>query len=115
MEAKKRKKKDLSEDIIQQGVYWRVNTPQLIAEIANNNSQMSMLRAGLQIFMGLLAEVGECASRINDDELNGLMCRLAIYEISDPYNDAYDQKILDKILRKYEAAKIKLKNDTKSK
>ena len=105
-----KKKKDINPDIINQEdkeVFWKVNTPALITEIGNHNSQMGFLRAGLMIFKKILYELGECSARINDDELNGLMCRLAIYEISDPYSGAYDKSILDKTMKKYEVARAK--------
>lgn len=108
----RKKKNDLSPDIVKQIVEWRVNTPALVGEIANNNSQMAFLRAGLQIFMGILYELGECASRINDPILNGMMCRLAIYEIADPYNKGFNQEQLDEVLRLYKEAKQKLKDES---
>lgn len=73
-------------------VQWRVNTPQLLKEIIGNN-ETSVLSKPLAIFGRILAEVGERASEINDPKLNALMCRLAIYEVSDPYNSNYDAEL----------------------
>ena len=73
-------------------VQWRVNTPQLLKEIIGNN-ETAVLSKPLAIFGRILAEVGERASEINDPKLNALMCRLAIYEVSDPYNSNYDAEL----------------------
>lgn len=109
-----RKKKELPEGIVQNDVEWKVNTAALIKEIGSNNV-MGFLSKALMIFMHILAEVGEEAARINDPVLNGLMCRLAIYEISDPYSGHYDKELLEEVMKEYKAAKKKLKNDTKGK
>ena len=73
-------------------VQWRVNTPQLLKEIIGNN-ETAVLSKPLAIFGRILAEVGERAAEINDPKLNALMCRLAIYEVSDPYNSNYDAEL----------------------
>lgn len=73
-------------------VYWKVNTPQLLKEIMSNNG-VGILSKPLTIFGRLLAEVGERASELNDPKLNALMCRLAIYEESDPYNENYNEEL----------------------
>jgi len=73
-------------------VQWRVNTPQLLKEIIGNN-ETAILSKPLSIFGRILAEVGERASELNDPKLNALMCRLAIYEVSDPYNPNYDAEL----------------------
>jgi hypothetical protein len=79
---------------------WRVCTPALLQEILNNPGCQILLRP-LQIFGHILAEVGERASEINDPKLNALMCRLAIYDISDPYNKAYDKELTNEIISKF--------------
>jgi hypothetical protein len=71
---------------------WRVNTPQLMREILGNN-ETAVLSKPLAIFGRILAEVGDRASELNDPKLNALMCRLAIYEVSDPYNENYDAEL----------------------
>ena len=73
-------------------VQWRVNTPQLLKEIIGNN-ETAVLSKPLAIFGRILAEVGERASELNDPKLNALMCRLAIYEVSDPYNANYNAEL----------------------
>lgn len=77
---------------------WKVNTPGLLKEITKNN-QTAVLKIPLTIFGNLLAEVGERASEINDPKLNALMCRLAIYAESDPYDkENFNQKLVDKTI-----------------
>ena len=71
---------------------WRVNTPQLLKEILGNN-ETNMLSRPLQIFANILVEVGERASQLNDPKLNALMCRLAIYEVADPYDKNYNAEL----------------------
>lgn len=79
---------------------WRVNTPGLLNEILVN-SQTAILHRPLQIFAAILAEVGERAAELNDPKLNALMCRLSIYEISDPYNEKYDHELTNKIIGEF--------------
>ena len=71
---------------------WRLNTPQLMKEILCNNG-VAILHKPLTIFSLMLAEVGDRASELNDPKLNALMCRLAIYEVADPYNENYDAEL----------------------
>ena len=71
---------------------WRVNTPQLLKEIIGNN-ETAILSKPLAIFGRILAEVGDRAAELNDPKLNALMCRLAIYEVADPYNENYDAEL----------------------
>lgn len=78
---------------------WKVNTPQLLKEILVNN-ETSILAKPLSIFGRILAEVGERASELNDPKLNALMCRLAIYEISDPYNPNYNEELTNEVIEK---------------
>lgn len=80
-------------------LYWSVNTPELLQEIGCNN-ETAALRKPLHIFGLLLFELGTIAAEINDDRLNAIMCRLCIYEISDPYNKAYNKELRDAIVAK---------------
>jgi hypothetical protein len=79
---------------------WKVNTPGLLKEIVNNNPSAVGLSTPIQIFAGLLGEVATRASELNDDKMNALMCRLALYEISDPYSKEYDEKLTKSIIKK---------------
>ena len=76
---------------------WKVNTPQLIKEVLTNHG-MGCLHVPMNIFSSLLTEVAKRASELNDPKMNALMCRLAMYEISDPYSKEYDSKMVEEIL-----------------
>jgi len=78
---------------------WRVNTPQLLKEIQNNHGT-SILRKPLAILGGILAEVAERAIELNDPKLNALMCRLALYEESDPYSPEYNPDLVNETINK---------------
>ena len=78
-------------------LYWKVNTAQLIKEILSNN-ETGVLSVPLTIFSRILAEVGERASELNDPKLNALMCRLAIYDVADPYSENYDNELVNSII-----------------
>lgn len=77
---------------------WRVNTPALLNEVLENAS-CSILSKPLAILGHILGEVGARAAELNDPQLNALMMRLAIYEVSDPYSPNYDEKIVRKCLK----------------
>lgn len=79
---------------------WRVNTPAFLQEIGNHNDSMAVMRKPLMIFSAILGEVATRASELNDDKLNALMCRLALYEISDPYSKEYDAVKVRELIRK---------------
>ena len=81
----------------QQNLSWRVNTPGLLREILNNKGSEVLARP-IQILSSLLADVGECAARINDAELNKLMLRLSIYSIADPSSPDFNQEATEQIL-----------------
>lgn len=90
---------------------WRVNTPQLMKEILECNPGMAILRSPLNIFKQVLAEVAEHAIRINDPELNFLMCRLALYSQGDPYDPDYNLDVYKEAMKRAAEAKTeRLKN-----
>ncbi len=76
---------------------WKVNTVGLLKEILSNN-ETGILRKPLQIFANLLSEVARRAVEINDKELNALMARLALYEVTDPHSKEFDQEKTDKLI-----------------
>lgn len=90
---------------------WRVNTPQLMKEILECNPGMAILRSPINIFKQVLAEVAEHAIRINDPELNFLMCRLALYSQGDPYDPDYNLDVYKEAMKRAAEAKTeRLKN-----
>lgn len=92
----------MSSEVLTNGsnLEWRVCTPALLKEILNNPGCQILARP-LQIFGYILAEVGERAAELNDPKLNALMCRLAIYAISDPYNEEYNKELSNEIISKF--------------
>jgi hypothetical protein len=80
--------------------YWRINTAGFLKEIADSGLPRSagVLKVPLNIFQGLLVQVGERASELNDPKLNALMCRLAIYAESDPYSPDYNAELTEKTI-----------------
>lgn len=62
-----------------QALLWKVDTPALLQEIANNAGQ-SVLRQPLTIFQSILAQVAKRAIELDDKELNKLMIRLGLFE-----------------------------------
>lgn len=88
---------------------WRVNTAALFKEIIEYNQGMGCFFQPINILKGLLAQVAERASQLNDPIMNELMCRLAFYEISDPYNPAYDKSITDETILKGQMERQKMK------
>jgi hypothetical protein len=91
---------------------WKVNTPSLLQEILNNKGA-SILHRPLQIFGALLEGVAHRASELNDPELNHLMCRLALYEICDPFSKKYDAKVVRDLHMKSDMAKMKRNKEGK--
>ena len=76
---------------------WRLNTSGFLNEIASNN-EMRFALIPLKIFGMLLAEVGERATELNDNKLNALMCRLGIYDISDPSSENFNPTLMNEII-----------------
>ena len=83
---------------VKEQMEWKVHVPELLKEIAEN-SKSDVLAKPLQILGGILYKVGERASELNDPELNALMCRLAIYTISDPKSKDYDEVMVKEMLQ----------------
>lgn len=76
---------------------WKVHTPNLLKEIAQNSGNAILARP-LQIFGEILYQVGERAAELNDPKLNALMLRLTIYEEADPESKYYKPELVKKIL-----------------
>ena len=76
---------------------WKVNTPQLLKEILGNNG-MAILFQPINIYKDLLTELAERAIELNDPKLNALMCRMALYEVSDPYSKDYDAELTNMVI-----------------
>ena len=90
---------------------WRVNTGSLFEQITQN-PQTEIMTRPLQIMGRILAAVAERASELNDPELHGLMCQLALYAVSDPYDKkAFRPRIADRLIKAgNKAHEVRLKN-----
>jgi hypothetical protein len=81
---------------------WRVNTVSLLNEIAiNGGPGVSIMKIPLTIFKCVLGEVAQRALELNDPKLNALMCRLALYEQSDPYSKDYNEELTNKTINQF--------------
>lgn len=77
---------------------WRINLPGLLKEIIESNNGMGIFEKPINIFVFILKEVADRASVINDIELNKLMLRLSLYDISNPESETYDPKFVTEYL-----------------
>ena len=78
-------------------VRWQSNIKALIEEGIENNSLGGALTMPWRITYQKLLDVATVAARINDPELNLLMCELALYTIGDGYHKDYDPDLVDRI------------------
>jgi hypothetical protein len=76
---------------------WKCHVPRLFKEIMVNQ-QCAALHIPLTIFQGILVEVAERATALNDTELNKLMMRLALYSVSDPDDKEYNADLTTKYI-----------------
>lgn len=81
------------------GAEWKVNTLGLIKELFNNPGTGALV-IPFHIFQRILGEVAERAIELNDPELNALMCRLALFEQSDPYSKDYNGEFTERTIEK---------------
>jgi len=77
---------------------WRVNTPQLLEESLVNKGSWA-LKTPFTILQHILSEVARRAIELNDKELNKLMIRLSLYEISNPKSKDFDLRKVEKYLK----------------
>ena len=87
-----------------QRLNWRCHTTRLFEEILENPS-CAILQNPLRIFRLMLADVARRCIEIDDDELNLLMMRLALYDCADPLGDKYDPDTIRQLEEKCEALK----------
>ena len=77
---------------------WRINTAGFLKEIGSNQ-ELAFAQVPLQIFGNMLIEVGMRAIELNDPKLNAIMCRMAMYDQSDPTSPNFDSKLTMKTIR----------------
>ncbi len=90
--------------------HFRVDTCAFLAEIANCGLPQSagVLKIPLNVFKGLLAQVAERATQLNDPIMNALMFDLTLYDVPYPTTPAYS-KLMRKLYREAEAQRKKEK------
>lgn len=76
---------------------WKVHVTRLLNEVVTNR-ETAVLRQPMIILDDILHQVARRASELNDPELNGLMARLALYAVSDPYDEAYDETVTERLI-----------------
>lgn len=81
---------------------WRVHTSELfnrIKEISSNERETEVIITPLNILRELLCEVAQRAIEIDDPKLNSLMCRMALYSVSDPQDADFNSKICEDTIK----------------
>ena len=78
---------------------WKCHTERLLLEVLENPS-CAILKIPINIFGKILANVATRASQLNDPILNKFMCQLTLYEVADPYSNAYDKKVVEEVFKK---------------
>ncbi len=76
---------------------WRIHTPNILKEILNNPG-IGIFKIPISVLIELLYLVAKRASILNDPELNSLMARLTLYDVSDPLSKGYNKKTSDKLI-----------------
>ena len=76
---------------------WKAHLPDLLRVIDEETNFHNPLT--IRILKTMLSELAFRCSEINDPKLNAIMCRLALYEISDPYSKEYDAKLTEEIIK----------------
>jgi hypothetical protein len=80
---------------------WKVNTAKFFDRILEIDPTMNgAIKKPLEIFRGLLVEVGNRATELNDPILNALMCRLTIYSVADQYDADFNKDIVNDVYKK---------------
>jgi len=77
---------------------WKIATYELFKEILGNPNCV-LLTQPINILLGLLRETAQRCTEINDPKLNALMIRLGLYDISNPSDPKFDQKLVEKYLK----------------
>jgi hypothetical protein len=92
----------LVDEVQHKELSWKVHIPSLFNEIVENGGLgTSIFRVPLSITSRILGEVAQRALELNDPKLNALMCRLTLYEQSDPYSKEYNPKLTNDTISKF--------------
>lgn len=78
---------------------WKSQIRSLFEEIMENGGPaVAILHTPLRITYGILRGAAKRAAELQDDEMIGWMCRLGLYEFSDPAHKDFDEKRTDKYI-----------------
>lgn len=88
---------------------WKMNTGSFLKEVFDNYpGQGGVLAVPANILRTLLAQVAARAAELNDPVMNALMCRMALYGESDPYDkENYNPEMVIKVLNHPDYLKYK--------
>jgi len=86
---------------------WKCHLPRLLIEIASN-PECAALVTPLNILREIIVEVAQRAAELNDPQLSALMCRLALYDQSDPESTHYDRDMTAETIRLGNEARVAL-------
>jgi hypothetical protein len=81
-----------------ENLYFKVHAANLLREAVEGSKAGHAIAIPMQLLIALLAQVGQRAAELNDPKLNALMCRMAIYSISDPHSSDFDKKLTNQII-----------------
>jgi hypothetical protein len=77
---------------------WQVHTRGLFEEITNGSNTNGVFKIPLNIMLGVLREVAQRATELNDPKMNELMVRLSLYSVANPDDPEYNPELVSKIL-----------------
>jgi hypothetical protein len=90
--GKAREQVNLASAVYGRSGAWRLHTPAFLKEITEMKVDgIGVMSKPIQIFADILGQVAQRALELNDPQLNALMCRLTLYEESDPYSKDFDK------------------------
>lgn len=78
---------------------FKVNTPQFLREIFDNNAIGGVFYVPANVFRGYLIQIAQRAAELNDPKLNAIMCQMALYDAADPYSPGYDKRLTKKTIK----------------
>lgn len=78
-------------------LHWKVHANNLILEISTN-PEMKFMAVPLNMFMHILIEIAIRSTELNDPKMNALMCKLALYGVSDPHDTSFDSEVTRKTI-----------------
>ena len=88
----------MSETIETKTLEWKVCTARICRQAVEETGNGWILKIPFEIMLNLLAQVAKRAIELDDEELNKLMLRLSLYEISNPESPEYNPEFINSYL-----------------